>query len=55
MGDIYLVIEDEKVLKKMIYFLVYTLETLDGNRGSATQLIHEHIKKQLLNDDDEDN
>ena len=38
-GDIYLVVEDLDILKKFLYFLIYILETVDGNRGSAKRLI----------------
>lgn len=38
-GDIYLVVEDVEILKKLLYYLIYVMETVDGNRGSAEKLI----------------
>ena len=38
--DIDLVIEDEKQMKMLIKFLVYSLETKDGNRRSAVPIIN---------------
>ncbi len=44
--DIDLVIEDEKQMKMLIKFLVYSLETKDGNRGSAAPIINYLILKE---------
>lgn len=38
-GDIYLVIKNDEAMKKLLLFLIHKLETVDGNRGSATLLI----------------
>ena len=45
-GDIYLVVEDEKVLKKLVALLVFELRTADGRRGTAEQLI-QVVKEEL--------
>ena len=34
-GDIYLVIQNDEVMKKLLLLLIHKLETVDGNRGSA--------------------
>ena len=39
LADIYLLIENEDVMTKFLLFLIHTLETIDGNRGSAKDLI----------------
>lgn len=33
--DIYLIIKNEKIMEMFIKYLVYHLETVDGNRGSS--------------------
>ena len=36
--EVYLVINNEKQMEAFIKLLIYKLETIDGNRGSATPL-----------------
>ena len=43
-GDIYLVIRNEEVMTKFLKFLIYSLQTIDGNRATATTLLNENIK-----------
>ena len=34
-GDVYLVINNQNILKKLLYYLIYSMKTLDGRRDSA--------------------
>lgn len=34
-GDVHLIIQNENVMSKLIKFLIYSLETLDGQSGTA--------------------
>ena len=38
-GDVYLVINNQNNLKKLLYYLIYSMKTLDGRRDSAKGLI----------------
>ena len=38
-GDIYLIIRNERAMTKLLKFLIFSLETIDGKRGSAQSLI----------------
>lgn len=55
LGDIYLVIKNENVMKSLLIFLIHSLETLNGNRGSAVNLIKTRIKELKIKDLDEHN
>lgn len=46
-GDVYLIIKNERVMDYFIKFLIYSLETIDGNRGTATQIIKKRLRSQL--------
>ena len=48
-GDIYLVIENQEAMKKFLYFLIYSMETVDGNRGSATELLKLRVSQACQN------
>ena len=43
-GDINLVIRNEEVMTKFLKFLIYSMQTVDGKRGTATALLDEKIK-----------
>lgn len=38
-GDIYLIIRNEEVMSKFLKFLIYTLETVDGRRGTVLPIL----------------
>ena len=38
-GDINIIVKNQDVMTKLLKFLIFELETLDGTRGSAIQLI----------------
>ena len=44
--DVYLVIKNEKVMTHFLKLLIYKLETIDGNRGSAIPLRNVIVKDQ---------
>lgn len=46
-GDIYLIIKNENVMTMFLKFLIYHMETFDGNRGSAQQFINMEAMKLL--------
>lgn len=39
-GDIYLIIRNEKVMSMFLKFLIYTLETVDGRRGTVLPILN---------------
>ena len=47
--DIYLLIKNEEAMKMFIKLLIYKLETIDGNRGTAIPLKNSILKKELKN------
>lgn len=44
-GDVYLIIRDEKNMVRVLKFLIYSLRTVDGRRGTAQKLIEQGIIK----------
>ena len=38
-GSVHMIIYNEDVMSKLIKFLIYSMETLDGKRGTATKFI----------------
>lgn len=38
-------LDDENVLKKLLLFLIYQMETIDGRQGSAKELIGQRIQQ----------
>ena len=47
-------LDDENVLQKLLLFLIYQMQTIDGRQGSAKELIGKKIQ-QLKLEQDEDN
>ena len=48
--DVDLVIRNEKHMEMLIKFLIYTLKTADGSKGSAAELI-QRLTDKLMADD----
>lgn len=46
-GDVYLIIKNEKILSMFLKLLIYELQTIDGQRGTALPLIHKGIRRQM--------
>lgn len=53
-GDVYLIIKNEDVLSQFIKFLIYSLETMDGIRGTARSFIKKKIRDMMSKDGCED-
>jgi hypothetical protein len=47
--DIYLLIKNEEAMKMFIKLLIYKLDTIDGNRGTAVPIREQILKKELKN------
>jgi len=44
-GDLYLIIKNEHCMSQLLKFLIYSLETADGTRGTLVPLIKRQVKQ----------
>lgn len=47
--DIYLLIKNEEAMKMFIKLLIYKLDTIDGNRGTAEPVCRQILRKEMKN------
>ena len=46
-NDVYLLVKNEGIMKKLIKMLIYELRTIDGNRNTAVPLIEQGVRDEI--------